>query len=111
MTLNHLVWDPLKVPGPLADFVRPDGHLDHVVLAHGAQGLGGRIVCRGAILQEAHRLLPGGQGVHHEAEGGGLALGLLPAPALTLVQGQIPDGVISLAFEVQICQFLKSNAT
>ena len=91
MTLNHLVWDPLKVPGPLADLVRPDGHLDHVVLAHGSQGLGCRIVRRCPILQEAHRLLPGGQGVHHEAEGGCLTLGLLPAPALTLVQRQVPD--------------------
>lgn len=91
MTLNHLVWDPLKVPGPLADFVRPDGHLDHVVLAHRAQRLGCWIIGRGPILQEAHSLLPGGQGVHHEAEGGCLALWLLSAPALTLVQRQVPD--------------------
>ena len=111
MPLNHLVGDPLEVPGPLADPVRPDGHLDHVVLADCSQGLRCGVVGCGPILQQTDCLLSRGQGVHHEAEGGGLALGLLPAPALTLVQGQVPDCVISLAFEVQVCQFLKSNAT
>ena len=35
VALQHLVGHPLKVPGSLAHPVRPDGHLDHVVLAHG----------------------------------------------------------------------------
>ena len=111
MALNHLVGDPLKVPGPLADLVRSDGHLDHVVLAHSSQRLRCWVVGRCPILQQTHCLLSRGQGVHHEAEGGCLALRLLSAPALTLVQGQVPDCVVSLAFEVQVCQFLKSNAT
>ena len=91
MPLDHLVRNSLKVPGSLADLVGPDGHLDHVVLTHGAQGLCRGIVGRRPILQEADRLLSGGQGVHHEAEGGRLTLWLLPAPALTLVQRQVPD--------------------
>ena len=68
MALYHLVRDSLKVPGSLADLVRPDGHLDHVVLAHSPQRLGGRVVGCRPILQETNRLLPGSERVHHEAE-------------------------------------------
>jgi hypothetical protein len=34
VALQHLVGHPLKVPGPFAHPIRPDGHLHHVVLAH-----------------------------------------------------------------------------
>ena len=67
MTLDHLVGNPLKVPGPLADPVGPDGHLDHVVLADGPQRLGGGVVGGGPVLEEADGLLARGEGVHHEA--------------------------------------------
>ena len=69
MPLDHLVRNSLKVPGSLADLVRPDGHLDHVVLTHGTQGLGARVVGGRPVLEEADRLLAGRQGVHHEAGG------------------------------------------
>ena len=69
MPLDHLVRNSLKVPGSLADLVGPDGHLDHVVLTHGTQGLGARIVGSRPVLKEADRLLAGRQGVHHEAGG------------------------------------------
>ena len=67
VTVDHLVGDPLEVPGPLADPVRPDGHLDHVVLAHGPQWLGGRVVGGSSVLEQTDRLLAGSQRVHHEA--------------------------------------------
>ena len=58
VTLDHLVRDPLEVPRPLADAVRPHRHLDHVVLAHGAQRLGRGVVGGSGVLQEADGLLP-----------------------------------------------------
>ena len=67
MTPDHLVWDPLEVPGSLADLVRPDGHLDHVVLAHRPQWLGCRVVGGSPVLQQTNRLLAGSQRVHHKA--------------------------------------------
>ena len=67
MTVDHLVGNPLEVPGPLADLVRPDGHLDHVVLAHCPQWLGGRVVSGSSVLQQTNRLLAGSQRVHHKA--------------------------------------------
>ena len=67
VTVDHLVGDPLEVPGPLADPVRPDGHLDHVVLAHGPQWLGGRVVGGSSVLEQTDRLLAWSQRVHHEA--------------------------------------------
>ena len=51
-----------------------------------------------------------GEGVDHEAEGGGLALGLLPAPALALVQRQVADGVVGLPLVVQVSQLLERHA-
>ena len=132
VTLDHLVRDPLEVPRPLADAVRPHRHLDHVVLAHGAQRLGRGVVGGSGVLQEADGLLPPrcilipdiqdiylylivihlsrGEGVDHEAEGGGLALGLLPAPALALVQRQVADGVVGLPLVVQVSQLLERHA-
>ena len=106
MALDHLIGDSLEVPGPLADPVRPDGELDHVVLADGAQGLRCRVVCRGPVLQEAHSLLSRGQGVHHEAEGGGLTFWLLPTPSLTLVQRQVPDTSQSAGSDIGTCSHL-----
>ena len=128
VTLDHLVRDTLEVPRPLADAVRPHRHLDHVVLAHGAQRLGRGVVGGSGVLQEADGLLPprcilildiqdiscihlsGGEGVDHEAEGGGLALWLLPAPALALVQRQVADGVVGLPLVVQVSQLLERHA-
>lgn len=44
-------------------------------------------------------------------EGGGLAVGLLAAPALALVQRQVAHRVVRGAREVHICQLLESDAT
>lgn len=111
VTLDHLVGDPLKVPRPLAHLVRPDGHLDHVVLTDGSHGLGCGVVGSSSILKQTHGLLSWGQGVDDEAEGGRHTLRLLSTPSLTLVQRQVPDGVIRLSLVVNICQFLKSHLT
>ena len=67
MALYHLVRDSLKVPGSLADLVRPDGHLDHVVLAHCPQWLGRRVVGGSSVLEQADCFLSWSQGVHHKA--------------------------------------------
>ena len=50
VTLDHLVRDPLEVPRPLADAIRPHRHLDHVVLAHSSQRLRCWVVGRCPIL-------------------------------------------------------------
>ena len=43
-------------------------------------------------------------------EGSRLALWLFPAPALTLVEREVPDGVVRLPLVVQVCQLLECHS-
>ena len=70
VSIDHLVGNPLEVPGPLADPVRPDGHLDNVVLAHSPQWLGGRVVGGSSVLEQTDCFLAWSEGVHHKARDG-----------------------------------------
>ena len=42
-------------------------------------------------------------------EGSCLTLRFLPTPSLTLVQREVPDGVVRLSLVIQICQLLKCH--
>ena len=63
--------------------------------------LGRRVVGLGAVLQETDCLLFRiSNVVDREAEAGRHALGLLPTPALALVQGQVSNGVVGFSYIV-----------
>ena len=70
MAVDHLVGNPLEVPGPLAHPVRPDGHLDHVILTDSPQWLGGGVVGGSSVLEQTDCLLSRSEGVHHKAREG-----------------------------------------
>ena len=70
MAIDHLVRNPLEVPGSLAHPVRPDGHLDHVILTDSPQWLGGRVVGGSSVLEQTDCLLSWSERVHHKARDG-----------------------------------------
>ena len=89
-----------------------DAHLDHVVLVEGPERRGRGVDGLGPVLEQADRLLPARvERVDRKAEAGRLALGLLPAPALALVQAQVPDGVVGLARVVDVRHLQERSPT
>jgi hypothetical protein len=106
---DDLVGHTLKGPRAHADVLGADVHLDHVVHAVGSLWQRAWVHGLRVILELAECLLLGQERIHDEAEGGGLALGLLVAPSLALVERQILHAVVSRADEVEVCELLECD--
>lgn len=106
-----------------------DAHLHHVVLVKGPDGLGRRVGGLSAVLQQAHCLLLA-RWIGHKVEAGCWALYFFSTPALTrsmqwliraahpgwvaikdyltLVEGEVANGVVRLAPVIDVRHFLES---
>lgn len=84
-----------------------DLKLRHVVHVGGSLRLCRGIRRRRLVLQLAQGVLHRRQRIYDERERSRLTLGLLAAPALTLVQGQVPHAVVRRSAVIVVCQLLE----